>query len=58
VLQLAKHGIASGVGDIKPLATAANIIGGKITNAAVAETFGMEHVPLATLTPSDFAQAS
>jgi alanine dehydrogenase len=49
VLQLANHGIELAIASIKPIASAANIVHGKITNAAVAETFSMEHVPLAKL---------
>lgn len=46
VLQLAKYGIDEAVAKLKPLATAANIVRGQITNSAVAETFGMEYSPL------------
>lgn len=46
VLQLVKNGVDEAIGKLKPLATAANIVRGRITNAAVAETFGMEYAPL------------
>lgn len=45
VLQLATHGIEQSIAQLKPIATAANIVGGRVTNAAVAETFGMEFTP-------------
>lgn len=47
VLQLAKHGVEEAVARSKSLASAANIMAGKITNQAVAETFEMEFAPLA-----------
>ncbi len=46
VLQLAKHGVSQAIKQLKPLATAANIIEGKVTNAAVAETFDLEYHPI------------
>lgn len=44
VLQLAKYGIDDAIAQLKPIASAANIVRGKITNAAVAAEFEMEHV--------------
>lgn len=41
VLQLADHGVEQGIQKLRPLATAANILDGKVTNAAVAETFDL-----------------
>lgn len=46
ILQLAKLGIDAAVKNSKPLATAANIMGGRVTNQAVAETFEMEFSPM------------
>lgn len=46
VLQLATAGIDSAVRQIRPLTTAANIMAGKLTNRAVAETFNLEFHPL------------
>jgi alanine dehydrogenase len=46
VLQLATLGIDQAIAALKPIATSANIVRGQITNAAVAETFGMECVTL------------
>lgn len=43
VLQLANRGIDQAIAQLKPIATAANIVRGRITNAAVAETFQMEY---------------
>jgi alanine dehydrogenase len=42
VLQLAKRGIAA-ARELPPIASAINIHAGKVTNRAVAETFGMEY---------------
>ena len=47
ILQLAKAGVDAAVKSSKPLATAANIMGGRVTNQAVAETFEMEFSPMA-----------
>ncbi|MGN6134466.1 MAG: alanine dehydrogenase [Aureliella sp.] len=47
VLQLANHGVEQAIAKLKPIASAANIVGGRITNAAVAETFDMEFTPAA-----------
>lgn len=44
VLQLAKRGILAAARGLPPLASAVNVHDGKITNQAVAETFGMEYV--------------
>ncbi len=46
ILQLAKHGVEEAVARSKPLMTAANIMGGRVTNQAVAETFEMEFAEL------------
>lgn len=45
VLQLARFGPARAILESAPLASAANVIGGQITYRAVAENFGLEHVP-------------
>lgn len=45
VLQLAKLGAARAVLESAPLASAANVLGGAITYRAVAEAFGLAHVP-------------
>jgi alanine dehydrogenase len=42
VLQIARHGIVEAAREHAPLAAAVNIHEGKVTNRAVAETFGME----------------
>ena len=47
VMQLSKHGIAAALQKSPPLASAANIHQGRVTNEAVAETFGLKHEPLA-----------
>jgi alanine dehydrogenase len=41
VLQLARRGIAAAARDLPPIAAAINIHQGRLTNAAVAESFGM-----------------
>ncbi|MFN3190890.1 MAG: alanine dehydrogenase [Aureliella sp.] len=46
VLALASHGIGKAVAELAPVRTAANIMGGRVTNAPVAETFGYEYSPL------------
>jgi alanine dehydrogenase len=46
VLQLAKLGIEPALRQSPPLASSANIRAGKITNQAVAETFGLKHEAL------------
>jgi alanine dehydrogenase len=43
-LQLAKKGVERAVRENPALAQGVNIRGGKVTNPAVAETFGMECV--------------
>jgi alanine dehydrogenase len=43
VLQLANRGLESAMRDLAPLASAVNIHAGKVTNQAVAETFGMPY---------------
>ncbi|QDS97482.1 alanine dehydrogenase [Adhaeretor mobilis] len=42
VIQLAQRGIESAAKELPPLARAINMHGGKVTNAAVAETFDLE----------------
>ena len=42
-IQLANRGIEQAARDLRPIATAINIIDGAVTNKAVAETFGMEY---------------
>jgi alanine dehydrogenase len=46
VLQLAKHGLLAALRQSPPLASAANIVCGKVTNQPVAETFGLPFEPL------------
>jgi alanine dehydrogenase len=46
VLQLAKHGPLTAIRQSPPLASAANIVGGKVTNQPVAETFGLKFEPV------------
>lgn len=46
VLKLATYGLAGACNHDPGLAHAVNVHAGKITNQAVAETFGMEYVPL------------
>ena len=43
VLQIADRGIESAAKDLPPVAKAVNMHQGKVTNLAVAETFGLEH---------------
>ena len=47
VLKLARLGAARAILESPPLATAANVIAGQVTYAAVAEAFDMQHVPAA-----------
>jgi alanine dehydrogenase len=47
VLLLARLGIEPAIRQSPPLASAANIHAGRVTNQAVAETFGLKHEPLA-----------
>ena len=44
-LQLARLGAGRAIRESEPLATAANVIAGKITCKGVADAFGMEYVP-------------
>jgi len=46
VLQLAKKGYDRAVADNAGLAQGVNVRAGKVTNAAVAETFGLELTPI------------
>lgn len=46
VLQLAQHGVAVGATTLPPLAEAINIHRGRVTNAAVADTFSMPLTPI------------
>src|SRR5262245_9928577 len=46
VLTLAKSGIEAALRQSPPLASAANIVAGRITNQAVAETFGLKYEAL------------
>lgn len=48
VLKLATAGVESAVRELRPMRTAANIVGGKVTNRAVAETFDLPFIDLAT----------
>ena len=45
VLKLANLGIERAIAELHPIASAANIVAGRITNAAVAETFGLQFTP-------------
>lgn len=47
VLQLARYGVEAATRRFPPLASAANIVAGRVTNQAVAETFGLPYEPLA-----------
>lgn len=47
VLMIAKLGVEKAVRQSPPLATAANILAGRVTNQAVAETFGLKYEPIA-----------
>jgi len=44
-LQIANRGIERAARDLKPVARAINIIGGEVTNEAVAKTFGLPYRP-------------
>jgi alanine dehydrogenase len=46
VLQLANRGIAAAARDLRPIADAINIHQGRLTNAAVADSFGLPLDPL------------
>src|SRR5262245_52973820 len=46
VMQLARQGIEPAIRHSPPLASAANIHRGRVTNEAVAETFSLKHEPL------------
>jgi alanine dehydrogenase len=46
VLQLASKGVEEAMRTSRPIAAAANVVKGFVTNAAVAETFSMQHRPL------------
>ena len=46
VLQLARRGVTQALRELPPIAAAANIHQGRLTNAAVAESFGMPLQPL------------
>lgn len=48
VLRLAERGVDRAIAELRPLATAANILAGRVTNQAVAETFDFPFVPLAS----------
>lgn len=45
VLQLANYGLEQAARRNRTLISAVNIRGGRVTQAAVAATFGLEHVP-------------
>jgi alanine dehydrogenase len=47
VLQLAKLGVEKAIRQSQPLASATNIVAGRVTNQAVAETFGLKCEPIA-----------
>jgi alanine dehydrogenase len=47
VLMLAKLGAEKATRQSPPLASAANILGGRVTNQAVAETFALKYEPIA-----------
>jgi len=46
VLQLARYGVEAAIRRFPTLASAANIVAGRVTNRAVAETFGLPYEPL------------
>jgi alanine dehydrogenase len=46
-LQIAKKGLDRAVRENAALAQGVNVRDGRVTNQAVAETFGLEYVPLA-----------
>ena len=46
VLQIADRGIEAAAAELPPVASAVNMHQGKVTNQAVAETFGLEYVAL------------
>ena len=48
---IAKHGLAPAVARDPALARGINVLGGKVTYAAVAEAHGMEYAPLADVLP-------
>ncbi len=48
VLLLADYGVEKAVNELRPMMTAANILGGQITNKAVAETFDLPFSEVAT----------
>ncbi|MCU0876990.1 MAG: alanine dehydrogenase [Pirellulaceae bacterium] len=48
VMQLATQGPEAAIRNSLPLASAANIVAGRVTNQAVADTFGLPFQPLAT----------
>ena len=43
VMQIARLGVEAAIRQSLPLASAANIVGGRVTNEAVAETFGLKY---------------
>jgi alanine dehydrogenase len=49
VMQLARLGIEPAIRQSLPLASAANICRGRVTNQAVAETFGLKYKPISAL---------
>lgn len=46
VIRLVKTGIEKAIADLPQIKTAANIVGGRVTNRAVAETFGLKFEPV------------
>jgi alanine dehydrogenase len=46
VLQIARLGVDAAIRQSLPLASAANIVAGRVTNEAVAETFGLKYEPV------------
>jgi alanine dehydrogenase len=51
VMAVAELGLEDAVRESAPLALGVNVYGGAVTNAAVAEAHGMDHVPLSSVIP-------
>jgi alanine dehydrogenase len=51
VMAIAEGGLEDAVRGSAPLALGVNVYGGAVTNAAVAEAHGLDHVPLSSLIP-------
>jgi alanine dehydrogenase len=51
VMAIAERGLEDAARESAPLALGVNVYGGSVTNAAVAEAHGVDHVPLSSLIP-------